>query len=95
MAAAGLLWDHALVNGAHVVVMGEGGRIVVPAGVRRRERLRAGTTLVLLPTPTGMVLMTREQLRARVADDLAGLDLVGELLEERRNSVEPPVPCAK
>lgn len=66
--------------------MGERGRIVVPADVRKREGLREGTTLVLLTTAEGMVLMTREQFRARVAEDLAGLDLVGELLAERRTS---------
>lgn len=66
--------------------MGERGRIVVPADVRKREGLGEGTTLVLLTTPEGMVFMTREQLRTRVADDLAGLDLVGELLAERRRS---------
>ncbi len=64
--------------------MGERGRIVVPADVRKREGLREGTTLVLLTTPEGMVFMTREQLRTRVAEDLAGLNLVEELLAERR-----------
>ena len=65
-------------------MMGERGRIVVPADVRKREGLREGTTLVLLTTPEGMVFMTREQLRTRVAEDLAGLNLVEELLAERR-----------
>ena len=65
-------------------MMGERGRIVVPADVRKREGLREGTTLVLLTTPEGMVFMTREQLRARVAEDLAGRNLVEELLAERR-----------
>jgi hypothetical protein len=32
--------------------------------------------------------MTREQLEARVADEFAGLDLVTELLEERRRESE-------
>lgn len=73
-------------NGMHVVVMGERGRIVVPADVRKRAGLREGTTLVLLPTAEGMVLMTREQLRTRVVENLAGLDLVGELLADRRKS---------
>ena len=81
-----VLWDHATVNGTHVVVMGERGRIVVPADVRKREGLCEGTTLVLLTTPEGLVFLTREQLRARVANNLAGLDLVGELLAERRRS---------
>ena len=73
-------------NGMHVVVMGERGRIVVPADVRKRAGLREGTPLVLLPTAEGIVLMTREQLRTRVVENLAGLDLVGELLADRRTS---------
>jgi bifunctional DNA-binding transcriptional regulator/antitoxin component of YhaV-PrlF toxin-antitoxin module len=56
----------------------------VPAEVRERSGLVEGTTLVLLETPSGIVMMTRGQLRDRVRDELAGLDLVGELLAERR-----------
>lgn len=40
--------------------------------------------LVLLETPTGLVLLTRPQLRQRVRDDLQGADLVADLLAERR-----------
>jgi hypothetical protein len=40
--------------------------------------------LVLLETDGGLVLLTRDQLRDRVRADLAGLDLVGELMAERR-----------
>ena len=47
-----------------------------------------GTPLVLFDGPTGMAVMTREQLEARVADEFAGLDLVTELLEERRRESE-------
>jgi len=39
---------------------------------------------VLLETPSGLVLLTRQQLRDRVRAELAGLDLVSELLAERR-----------
>jgi len=59
---------------------------VIPAEVRSAAGLDEGTKLVLLPTEAGLVLMTREQLRARVREDLAGLDLVGELLAERRRA---------
>ena len=31
-------------------------------------------------------MMTREQLRRRVGDELAGLDLVGELVGDRRRA---------
>jgi len=64
--------------------MGDRGRLVVPAEVRERAGLTEGTPLVLFETPTGLALLTREQLLARVRADLTGLDLVGELLAERR-----------
>ncbi len=40
----------------------------------------------MLEAPTGLVLLTREQLKQRVRDDLRGLDLVTELLAERRKA---------
>lgn len=73
-------------SGTHQVTVGDRGRIVVPAEVRERAELTEGTPLVLMETPGGIVLMTREQLRARVRDELAGLDLVTELLDERRRA---------
>ena len=75
-------------SGTHTVVMGDRGRIVVPAEIRARSELSEGTPLVLLDTPGGIVLMTRAQLRARVRDELAGLDLIDELLRDRRNAAE-------
>ena len=64
--------------------MGDRGRLVIPAEVRDRAGLAEGKPLVLFETPAGLVLFTRAQLRDRVRADLAGLDLVGELLTERR-----------
>lgn len=68
----------------YTVVVGDRGRLVVPAEVRERAGLAEGTTLVLLDTPSGIVLMTRAQLRDRVREELSGVDLVGDLLAERR-----------
>ena len=73
-------------SGTHGIVVGDRGRIVVPAEVRERAGLSEGTPLVLLETPDGLVLLTREQLRARVRADLAGVDLVEELLADRRRA---------
>lgn len=64
--------------------MGDRGRIVVPVEVRERAQLVEGAALIMLDTPQGLVLLTRDQLQARVRTDLAGADLVGELLAERR-----------
>ena len=71
-------------SGTYHLTVGDRGRIVVPADVRERAGLVAGTPLVLVETDDGLVLLTRSQLRARVQADLAGLDLVSELLADRR-----------
>ena len=68
--------------------MGDRGRFVVPAELRARLQLAEGTPLVLLDTPAGLVLLTRAQLRERVRLDLAGVDLVRELLAERRQQAD-------
>jgi AbrB family looped-hinge helix DNA binding protein len=75
-------------SGTHTIFVGDRGRIVVPAEVRGRAGLHAGTALILLETPHGLVLLTREQLRDRVRSELDGLDLVAELLVERRRAAE-------
>lgn len=75
-------------SGTHTVVVGDRGRLVVPADVRERVGLAEGTRLVLLETSGGLVLLTREQLRARVRNELEGLDLVSQLLSDRRISAE-------
>lgn len=62
--------------------------MVVPAAVRERAGIAEGTVLVLLETDGGLVLLTRDQLRQRVRADLAGTDLVTELLAQRRASAE-------
>jgi len=71
-------------SGTYQVVMGDRGRLVIPADLRERAGLAEGTTLIMLETATGLVLLTRQQLQELVRTDLAGLDLVSELLSERR-----------
>ncbi len=64
--------------------MGNRGRLVVPAELRERAGLREGSRLLLVETDSGVVLLTRDQVKARVRADLAGLDLVSQLLADRR-----------
>ena len=73
-------------SGTHAVVMGDRGRLVVPADVRERAGLSQGTSLMLLETPDGLVLLTRAQLRDRVRREVAGTDLVTALLASRRRA---------
>lgn len=58
--------------------------MVVPADLRERIGLAAGQPLLLLEAPGGLLLLTREQAKAMIRDNLRGLDLVGDLLAERQ-----------
>ncbi|MHB8339751.1 MAG: AbrB/MazE/SpoVT family DNA-binding domain-containing protein [Mycobacteriales bacterium] len=66
--------------------MGDRGRLVIPAELRSRAGFTEGTPLVLIDAPGGVVLMSRDQLKALVRAELEGLDLVGELLADRRRA---------
>ena len=65
-------------------MMGDRGRLVIPVELRERLQLKPGSPVVLLDTPAGVVLASREQLKQLVRAQLRGVDLVGELLSERR-----------
>ncbi len=69
---------------SYPVTMGDRGRLVVPCALRERLHLEAGTSLVMIETELGVVLATREQLKKLVRSQLRGLDLVDELLKDRR-----------
>jgi len=71
-------------GGTYQVVMGDRGRLVIPAELRERLSLELGTPLVLIASDRGVLLATREQLKNLVRAELAGTDLVAELIAERR-----------
>ncbi|MGV8909987.1 MAG: AbrB/MazE/SpoVT family DNA-binding domain-containing protein [Propionicimonas sp.] len=71
-------------SGSHALVMGDRGRLVIPADVRAAAHLEQGTKLILITSESGLVLLTVDQVRARLKEQLAGRDLVAELLAERR-----------
>ncbi|MGH8889360.1 MAG: AbrB/MazE/SpoVT family DNA-binding domain-containing protein [Acidothermaceae bacterium] len=73
-------------SGTYPVVMGDRGRLVIPAELRAKLDLKAGSPLIMVETPHGVVLTTRDQLKQLVRSQLQGLDLVDELLAERRRS---------
>jgi AbrB family looped-hinge helix DNA binding protein len=80
-----------VVRGTYSVTMGDRGRLVIPADLRDSAGLSEGTPLILMDTPGGIVLLTRDQLKDLVRSDLAGLDLVAELIRERRQEAEQEV----
>jgi bifunctional DNA-binding transcriptional regulator/antitoxin component of YhaV-PrlF toxin-antitoxin module len=80
-------------SGIYQVTMGDRGRLVVPAELRAHVGWGEGTPLLLVESSLGVAFLTQEQLKALVRSDLAGADLVGELLAERRRqaAAEEPV----
>lgn len=66
------------------VLLGDRGRLVVPAELRNRQGWRQGDALLFIEAPDGVVLMTREQAKVLVRKQLAGRSLVEELMAERR-----------
>jgi len=72
------------VSGTYAVTMGDRGRLVVPLELRARLGLEPGSALLLVETPDGVVLTTREQAQRLVRAQLAGDSLVEQLLDERR-----------
>jgi AbrB family looped-hinge helix DNA binding protein len=66
------------------VVLGDKGRIVVPAAVRARRNWQQGTTLLLIETPEGMLLTERATALKLIREKLRGQPLVDELIAERR-----------
>ena len=69
--------------------MGDRGRLVIPAELRAKAGLAEGTPVVLIDTPGGVVLVSREQLKSLVRADLDGIDLLSELLADRRRQRTP------
>ena len=65
----------------------ETGRVVLPSQLRQHRGWWEGTTLVAIETATGVVVTSRDELELIVEKQLAGVDLVAQLLEERRASV--------
>jgi bifunctional DNA-binding transcriptional regulator/antitoxin component of YhaV-PrlF toxin-antitoxin module len=58
--------------------------VVLPVELRQHREWPEGTVLLALETEHGVVLTTRPELEKLVRAQLAGTDLVGELIEERR-----------
>lgn len=64
--------------------MGDRGRLVVPVELREQLHLQPGSSLILVDTPQGVIMATRDQVKELVRSNLQGLNLVEELLADRR-----------
>lgn len=70
----------------YVVEVGPKGRIVIPAVLRRKLGLEEGSQLVAMAEGGGVVLLPREEVKARLRGMLAGVNvsMADELARERR-----------
>ena len=73
-------------SGTWSVVVGDKGRIVLPAALRHSQHLSAGTALVLVETADGVVMSTREQALRLLRGQMSGASLVADLLADRRRA---------
>ncbi|MFT4221148.1 MAG: AbrB/MazE/SpoVT family DNA-binding domain-containing protein [Microbacterium sp.] len=58
----------------------------MPAPLRERQRWEQGTPLLFIETERGVLLVTREQAKQLVREQLSGDSLVDELIAERRRA---------
>lgn len=70
----------------YAVEVGPKGRIVIPAVLRRKLGLEEGSQLVAMAEGGAVVLLPREEVKARLRGMLAGVNvsMADELARERR-----------
>ena len=70
----------------YAVEVGPKGRIVIPAVLRRELGIEEGSQLVAMAEGGGVVLLPREEVKARLRGMLAGVNvsMADELARERR-----------
>ncbi len=66
------------------LTVGNKGRLVVPAEVREHRGWQEGAPLIGIETDSGFVLVSRDDARRILRKQLAGHDLVAELIGDRR-----------
>lgn len=77
-------WYHPCMDTTHATAVGDRGRMVLPLALRENQGWQQGTPLLLVETEHGVVVVTREQARDMIREQLSGSSLVEELINERR-----------
>ena len=77
-------WYSQAMSGNYSMVVGNKGRVVLPAGLRQERGWDEGTVLVIVRTDRGVLIESRDALLETIQSDLSGTDLVAELISERR-----------
>jgi bifunctional DNA-binding transcriptional regulator/antitoxin component of YhaV-PrlF toxin-antitoxin module len=68
--------------------MGDRGRVVIPQAIRESQHLQVSNSLLIFEGPSGMSLLTRDQLEAHVYKNLKDPQtrLSDELIADRRRA---------
>ena len=75
-------------GGTYQVVMGDRGRLVIPAELRTRMGMTEGTPLVLVEASGAVVVLDRDRLKSLVRAEVGDADLVDSLLADRRRQAD-------
>lgn len=73
-------------NKTHSAVLGDRGRLVLPARLRDSQGWEQGTPLLFVEAEGGVVVATRDQAKALIRQQLRGDSLVDELIADRRKT---------
>lgn len=80
-------WYLGCMSTTHQIRVGDKGRTVMPVDVRERFGWAEGTTLIALEgvdAKDGLLILSQDAALAAIRSQLAGHDLVADLLSERR-----------
>ncbi len=70
-------------SGTHSFTIGNRGRVVLPIELRQSRGWSDGTVMFAVETAQGVQLMSRDELRDQLAEEMRGPSLADELIAER------------
>lgn len=73
-------------NATYMALVGDRGRLVLPAKLRESQSWKQGTPLLFVETSRGVIVTTQKQALELLREQLSGKSLVEELLIERRQA---------
>lgn len=77
-------WETIRMSDTRQVIVGEKGRLVIPASIREQFGWETGTELLIVQTDWGIELCTRDALINRLRGSMKGSLSVDEFIAEKR-----------
>lgn len=84
------MWQTIGMSDTSIVEVGDQGRVVIPAALRKELRIGKGTRLVARVERGALVLIPQDAIKARLRELAAGIpgSLADELMSDRRREAE-------